>query len=348
MNKNFSNEDLLNPNEYQDTYKIPPFSKEVCESLFRKLVLIRETEIKIANERKLNNIKGPVHLSAGQEAISVGISENVNKSDYIFGNHRSHAHILSLGSPVEKLFAELIGRSTGLSKGYGGSMHLLDMDVGFMGSVPIVAGTVSMAVGAGFAISQSKSESISIAYLGDGAVEEGVFHESLNLAKVNNLPVLFVVENNLFSSHMDIHKRQPSSFTSRFASSNLIEYKIVDGNNVLDVLRCSKELIKNIRETKEPKFIEAITYRTFGHVDWREDVDVGTNRCADSLEKWKLRCPIKRFKSSLIEHNFFSELELDNINLEIINALDYAWQKATNDPLVDKKSLLRNVFFEKK
>ena len=154
MNKNFSNEDLLDPNEYQDTYKITPFSKEVCKSLFKKLVLIRETEIKIANERKLNNINGPVHLSAGQEAVSVGISENVKKSDYIFGNHRSHAHILSLGSPVEKLFAELIGRSTGLSKGYGGSMHLLDMDVGFMGSVPIVAGTVSMAVGAGFAISQ--------------------------------------------------------------------------------------------------------------------------------------------------------------------------------------------------
>ena len=116
----------------------------------------------------------------------------------------------------------------------------------------------------------------------------------------------------------------------------------------MDVLKCSKELIKNIRETKEPKFIEAITYRMFGHVDWREDIDVGTNRCADSLKKWKLRCPIKRFKSSLIEQDFFSELELDNIKLEIINALDYAQQKAINDPLVDKKSLLRNVYFENK
>ena len=348
MIENISNADLLDPNKFQDTYKITSFSKEVCESLFRKLVLIRESEIKIANERKLNNIKGPVHLSAGQEAVSVGISENVSKTDYIFGNHRSHAHILSLGSPVDKLFAELIGRSTGLSKGFGGSMHLLDMDVGFMGSVPIVAGTVSMAVGAGFAISQKKSESISIAFLGDGAVEEGVFHESLNLAKVNKLPVLFVVENNLFSSHMDIDKRQPSAFTSRFARSNLIEHKIIDGNNVLDVLKCSEELIKNIRETKEPKFIEAITYRRFGHVDWREDIDVGTNRCEDSLRKWKLRCPIKRFKNSLIEQNFFSEQELNSIRLEIINDLDYAWEKVLSDPLVDKKSLLRNVFFENK
>ena len=254
MINNKIDETILNPDNFQGTYKLDALSKDFCEKIYRKLILIREAEIKIANERKLNNIGGPVHLSAGQEAIPVGISVNINENDYVFGNHRSHAHILSLGSPVKKLFAELLGRSTGLSRGYGGSMHLIDIDYGFMGSVPIVAGTVSMAVGAGFAISQKKTKSISIAYLGDGAVEEGVFHESLNLAKINNLPVLFVIENNLFSSHMDIDKRQPSSFTSRFAESHLIDYKLVDGNNIFDVFKASEELIKNIRQKNEPNF----------------------------------------------------------------------------------------------
>ena len=347
MIQNNSYEDILNPEKYQGSYNLQSFSKKDCEKLFRKLILIREAEIKIANERRLNNIGGPVHLSAGQEAIPVGISENITKTDYVFGNHRSHSHILALGSPVKKLFSELIGRSTGLSKGYGGSMHLCDTDVGFMGSVPIVAGTVSLAVGAGFAISINKSKSISIAYLGDGAVEEGVFHESLNLAKINNLPVLFVVENNLFSSHMDIHKRQPSSFTSRFAKSNLIEYKLVDGNNVLDVYNSSQELIKKIREKNEPKFLEAITYRRYGHVDWREDLDVGTNRCKESLSKWKLRCPIKRFKDSLIKQNIFTEEELEKIKLEIIDRLDYAWEQSKKEPFPEKGTVLNNVYVEK-
>lgn len=338
--------DLIDPRKYQNSYKIRNYTADYCENLFRKLTLIRESEIKIAKERKSGVIGCPVHLSAGQEAIPIAISEHLSKSDYVFGAHRSHAHILALGSSVRKLFAELLGKTTGLSKGYGGSMHLHDKTVGFMGSVPIVGGTISIAVGAGLAIKQKKSDGIAIAYLGDGAVEEGVFHESLNFAKINNLPVLFVIENNLFSSHMDIIKRQPSSFTSRFAKANLIDYEIVDGNNILEVIKTSKELIKNIREDQKPGLIEAITYRWFGHVDWREDIDVGTNRCKEQLNEWKKRCPIKRFSSSLIEEKIFNESELNNIKLEIINEINNAWETALKDPKPEKNTLLRNVYFE--
>ena len=336
---------LLNPKCYQGNIDLKSLSIENCENLYRKLTLIREVEKKIATERELGNIGGPVHLSAGQEAIPVGVSEYLRSSDYIFGAHRSHSHILALGSSVRRLFAELLGRSTGLSKGYGGSMHLIDQSVGFMGSVPIVGGTISLAVGAGFAISQKKLDSVAISYLGDGASEEGVFHESLNLARINNLPVLFVVENNLFSSHMDIEKRQPSSFISRFAEANLINFEVVDGNNIIEVRDVSKKLINQIRKKKGPCLIEAITYRLYGHVDWREDVDVGTNRCQESLQNWKLRCPIKRLRDSIIEKNILNEHSLEKIRKEIIRNLNDDWDKAIQDPMPNENDLLRNVYY---
>lgn len=348
MTKDGIKNDLIDPTKYQNSFNLDQISKEFCESLYRKLILIREVEVKIAAERKAKKIGGPVHLAAGQEAIAVGVSQNLTKDDYVFGAHRSHSHILSLGSSLRGLFAEILGRSTGLSKGYGGSMHLIDKSVGFMGSVPIVAGTVSLAVGAGFAIAQNNSNSVSIAYLGDGAVEEGVFHESLNLARINNLPVIFIIENNFFSSHMNIRERQPSFFTSRFAEANLIDHRLVDGNNIFEVIKNSGDLIRDARKNKQPGFIEAITYRWFGHVDWREDIDVGTNRCKETLDNWKKRCPIRRLKNSLIEQKYFSEAYLKDINSEIIDDINKAWNIALNDPFPEKNDLIKNVLNENK
>ena len=346
MDKDLVLKDLKNPLKYQGKFPINNITSNECEDLLRNLYLIREAEFKIAKKRESGEIGGPVHLATGQEAIPVGVSKYLRNSDFIFGAHRSHGHIISLGSSIRKLFAEVLGKSTGLSKGYGGSMHLIDQSVGFMGSVPIVAGTISLAVGAGFAISQKESNSIAVAYLGDGAVEEGVFHESLNLAKVNNLPVIFIIENNLFSSHMDINKRQPSFLTSRFADANLINNKIIDGNNIFEVIKSSKELINKTRETKEPCLIEAITYRWYGHVDWREDIDVGTERCQESLNNWKLRCPIRRFENSLLEENIFNREYLTKTREEIKAYINNEWELATNDPLPDKDSVLKNIYFK--
>ena len=339
---------LLNPDKNQEAFSLFNFSDEFCKNLLRNMLLIREAEKKLAFERKSGNIGGPVHLAAGQEAIPTGIAVHLTKSDYIFGAHRSHAHILSLGTSLKNFFAEILGRSTGLSKGYGGSMHLFDKSVGFMGSVPIVAGTISMAAGAGFAIRQKKSNSVAIAYLGDGAVEEGVFHETLNLASVNNLPVIFVIENNLFSSHMDILKRQPYSFTSRFAKANSIQHQLIDGNNIADVVKASGDLIENARKNKRPGLIEAITYRWFGHVDWREDLDVGTNRCKKSLENWKERCPIKRLKKSMFEDKILTSSQFAKIESEVIDKINNYWDLALKDPFPNENELLDNVFFGNK
>jgi pyruvate dehydrogenase E1 component alpha subunit len=285
-----------------------------------------------------------VHLGAGQEAIAVGISKYLGKSDRVFSAHRSHAHLLALGSDPRALFAEVLGRSTGLTKGMGGSMHLWDQPNGFYGSVPIVAGTVPLAVGAGLASKLQGTEDIGVAYFGDGAAEEGIVHESLNLASQLKIPVLFVCENNLFSSHMHISQRQPLQSVARFADANGIKNQIVDGNNLLDVQAASEELIQFVRSGQGPAFIEAVTYRQYGHVDWREDIDVGVNRSSKDLALWKNRDPIRRLSEALIaRHPELDSVIANQIN-ELRSQIDAVWTQAESDPFPSASTLLGTVY----
>jgi TPP-dependent pyruvate/acetoin dehydrogenase alpha subunit len=310
---------------------------------FSSMLTIRVVEQKLAQMRKSGLIGGPVHLGAGQEAIAVGISKFLRKSDRIFSGHRSHAHLLALGAEPRKLFAEVLGKKTGFTKGAGGSMHLWDGDNGFLGSVPIVAGTVSLAVGAALASRLQGKSDIAVAYFGDGAMEEGVVHESMNLARQLNAPVLFVCENNLFSSHMHISQRQPLNSVVRFAKANEIYSKIIDGNNITRIKQVAEKMIKIARDTYSPVFIEAITYRHYGHVDWREDLDVGVNRSSEDLNLWKSRDPIERLRSSLIASKIVQASELEKITIEIDRQIDHAWDTATNDPKADVNSLIADV-----
>jgi pyruvate dehydrogenase E1 component alpha subunit len=317
--------------------------QELISQLFL-MIQIRSVENKIATMRKLGIIGGPVHLSVGQEAIAVGISKYLRKSDCIFSGHRSHAHLLAMGSDPYKLFAEVLGKLTGLTKGMGGSMHLWDEPNGFYGSVPIVAGTVSLAVGAALALKMQNKDDISVAYFGDGAIEEGVVHESLNLASQLKVPILFVCENNLFSSHMHISQRQPLQSVARFAIANDLITEIVDGNNIINVENTASRLINIAREKKIPVFIEAITYRHFGHVDWREDIDVGIYRSPKDLKTWKLRDPILRLESALFKANLLTEDELLKIKTGIDNQIDLAWKQALEDLEPKYNSMLGFVY----
>ena len=312
----------------------------------KKMLTIRLVEDKLAYHKKIGDIKGPVHLGAGQEAIAVGVSHNLKKNDQVFGAHRSHAHLIALGSNIRKLFAEILGRSTGHSKGMGGSMHLQDIKSGFYGSVPIVSGTIPIAVGAALASKIEHRKSISVAYFGDGAVEEGVFHESLNLAKVLNCPVLFICENNLFSSHMHISERQPFNSVSRFAIANGINYRTIDGNNIIQCVNAAKEMINLSRDLLTPTFIEAITFRHYGHVDWREDIDVGVNRSKKDLEIWKNRDPIKRLKNLLFEKGILNSNEFEVIKNDIQNHIDISWEKAINDPVPKEADLYKYLYYD--
>lgn len=319
--------------------------KELIEQL-KAMIRIRQAEIKIADMRKEGHIGGPVHLGAGQEAVAVGISAHLRKSDRIFSAHRSHAHLLALGSDVRKLFAELLGKSTGLTHGMGGSMHLWDQPNGFYGSVPIVAGTVPLAVGAGLAAKMQKTGDIAVAYFGDGAAEEGVVQESLNLASQLGVPILFVCENNFFSSHMHISQRQPIQSVARFAEANNIVNEVVDGNNVIAVGEAASKLIEDSRKSNVPAFLEVVTFRHYGHVDWREDIDVGVNRSASEVEKWKSRDPIERLKSALLGNDLLNQDDLKNIYQNTDSEIESAWSAAISDPFPVTEDLLRTVYKE--
>ena len=336
--------DLSSPDKFHNPISIKSHDLKSLYKMLESMILIRKAEQQLALARKNGDIGGPVHLGAGQEAIAVGVSQSLQKTDRVFGAHRSHSHLLALNPDFYRLFAEVLGKETGFSKGMGGSMHLWDQPNGFYGSAPIVAGTVPLAVGAGMAAKMQNKNDIGVAYIGDGAVEEGIVHESFNLAKVQNSPVLFVIENNLFASHMHISLRQPSDMISRFAVANDIPYKLVDGNDVVAVSNATEELVKDIRAGNGPKLIECVTYRWYGHVDWRDDVDVGVKRSMDDIENWKARDPILRLSNAMKSANMWDAEKEIELNDKLDSEIKVAWEKAMNDPYPALDATLKYVY----
>ena len=340
--------DLSNPEKFQSPIDISDVNVDILMLMFESMTTIRKTEQQLALGRKNGLIGGPVHLGAGQEAIAVGVSQYLQCTDRVFGAHRSHAHLLALNPDFYRLFAEVLGKETGFSKGMGGSMHLFDQLSGFYGSVPIVAGTVSLAVGAAMAAKLQKTDDIGVVYIGDGAVEEGIVHESFNLAKIQNAPMLFVIENNLFASHMHISLRQPSDMISRFAEANDIPYELVDGNDVVAVSKAAKRSVGDIRSGKGPRLLGLVTYRFYGHVDWRDDVDVGVERSLDDIENWKARDPILRLSKSMTEIGYLSKNKESALNQRLDKEIDKAWNRAMSDPYPSADATLKYVYSEEK
>jgi TPP-dependent pyruvate/acetoin dehydrogenase alpha subunit len=335
---------FADPTRFHEDLDISGWNPSHLRHFLESMARIRAAEVKLALCRKDGLIGGPVHLGVGQEAVAVGVSHTLRSTDRVFGAHRSHSHLLALGSSVHKLFAEVLGKDTGHSRGMGGSMHLWDQGRGFYGSVPIVAGTVSLAVGAGLAARMQNNGDVAVAYLGDGAVEEGVVHEALNLARVQNVPVLFVVENNLFASHMHISIRQPSNATARFAAANCIAHEIVDGNDVLAVAHAAQRLVGISRAGGGPGFLEAVTYRWYGHVDWREDIDVGVNRSQHDVELWRARDPMRRLRRAMLSARVVDQAQVDAIDARIAGEIDSAWGAASSDPYPAAEALLDRVY----
>ena len=335
---------LFDPKKFHKPLSIKDNDERFLKKVLRSMILIRKAEQQLALARKKKLIAGPVHLGVGQEAIAVGISQNLKKTDRVFGAHRSHSHLLAINPDIYKLFSEVLGKDTGFSKGMGGSMHLFDQQNGFYGSTPIVAGTVSLAVGAALAAKMQNSKDIGVSYLGDGAVEEGIVHECFNLAKVQNIPVLFVVENNLFASHMHISLRQPSEKISRFAQANCTPYKLLDGNDVISIVKNSGELINKIRMGNGPGILELVTFRWYGHVDWRDDIDVGVERSMDDIKNWKARDPIERLSKSMISSKIWTKKQEVKLNKKIDNQIEIAWKKAMRDPYPSSDKILKYVY----
>jgi pyruvate dehydrogenase E1 component alpha subunit len=236
-----------------------------------------------------------------------------------------------------------MGKDTGASRGMGGSMHLADRAHGLMGTVPIVGATIPMAVGAGLAARLDGRGDVAVSFFGDGATEEGSFHESMNLAATMRLPVLFVCENNLFSSHLHISLRQPADSTARYAEAHRIPAWRVDGNDVVAVARATGEAVVAMRAGAGPGFLEAATYRWRGHVGPREDEDVGVRR-KDDLHLWKGRDPVRRLLDALVALGDLAPAALERFEAEARGEVDSACHQAELDPFPPPESLLSRVY----
>lgn len=338
----YSVENLIDPTKYRESINIDNVDKVLLIDMLRKMILIRKAEEKLAEHVESGKIKCPCHLGIGQEAIGVAVAMIMRKSDRAFGAHRSHAHLLAINENTFSLFAEVLGKFEGCSHGMGGSMHVIDNENGFKGSVPIVGATIPIATGAALAAKIDNSGDIAISYFGDGACEEGVLHESLNMASVMHLPALYVCENNLFASHLHINQRQSSISTSRFAEAHKVKNAIIDGNDVVGIYKLLRDEIEGIRN-KNPFYLEAYTYRWKGHVGHRDDIDVGVKR-GDELAEWKKRDPINRLFFAMRDGGIFNNDDFNKLKSEIDKKISEDWAKAANAEFPDKDFLLKPVY----
>jgi TPP-dependent pyruvate/acetoin dehydrogenase alpha subunit len=334
---------LADPTQFREPLALSGATPEQLRRWLRKMIQIRCAEEKIGDEFGKGIIKCPCHLVIGQEAPAVGVAEHIRKGDRVFGAHRSHAHFLALGGTLDHLLAEVLGKDTGCSRGMGGSMHLLDRANNFFGSVPIVGATVPIATGAALAAKMDGAGGVAVSYLGDGATEEGVFHESLNFASVFKLPVIYVVENNLFSSHLHISMRQPFDSVCRFAQAHGVAWRRVDGNDIVAMTKAASEAIQSARTGGGPQLIEAVTYRWRGHVGHREDNDVGVAR-KEGLIPWKLRDPIGRLITAMTAGGLETDDSLAAAWTESRSAVEKAWTQADADPYPSTSALLERVY----
>lgn len=329
----------------KDNQTVIDFSFTQLLTLYRTMLKIRVVEEWIAQAVRRGEIKCPVHLCAGQEAVAVGVCAHLNDDDYVFGTHRSHGHYLAKCGDLKAMVAEIYGRVTGCVKGRGGSMHLLCARHRFLAN-PVVGSSIAQAVGAALASSSRRDGTVSVAFFGDGVTEEGSFYESLNLASLYQLPIVFVCENNFYSSHLPFKERQRKDNIHKRAELFGMPAFRIDGNNVIEVYEAAYSAINNVRQNGGPTFLECRTYRWYGHVGPEDDLGKGL-RTARELQQWKDRCPLKRLKKELTDSKTFSQEALNLIYEEIVYEVKEAFKFANSSPKPSPRDLLQFVEISK-
>ena len=299
--------------------------------LYKKMKYIRVVENTIVREYSAQEMRCPIHLSVGQEAVAVGVCEQLNVNDQVFSNHRCHAHYLAKGGNLYKMFAELYGKEDGCCGGRGGSMHLFDDSVGLKASIPIVGSAIPLAVGAAMAnkLTDDKIGAVSVVFFGDGAIEEGAFYESANFASLMSLPVIFVCENNMFSCYTHIFQRQPLRDLKKLAQAHSIETFHSNGNQVINVVETSNQAVSYVRNQHKPAFLLFDTYRHLehcgissdDHLDYRDPIE---------LANWLADDPIISFENYLLEIGAINLSLLSEIEKELEERVNLELNKAKN------------------
>ena len=318
-------------------------SKTVLRELYSMMLKIQRIELKIDELYCENEMKTPVHLCLGQEAVAAGVCIHLNTNDYVFSNHRGHGHYIAKGGDVSTMVAELYNRKSGCSRGRGGSMHIIDTSVGLPGTSSIVGGCIPLATGAALGSVIKKDNHVSIAFFGDAAVEEGVIYESINFAMLKKLPVVYVCENNFYSVCSHLSKRQANDeIYRRFEGLSIPGYR-VDGNNVTDVYRTAGQAIDNARNGGGPSFIECRTYRIRDHHGTSSGVELGY-RTQDEVDEWAGRCPVKNFEFFLIEQNIVTASEIKELAAFVDREVEEAFRFAKASPLPDEEEVLEHLY----
>jgi acetoin:2,6-dichlorophenolindophenol oxidoreductase subunit alpha len=322
------------------------YSKDLLHKLYVSMLRIRICEESLVDPILRREIRCPCHLYSGQEAVAVGVCTPLSDDDYIFGTHRSHGHYLAKGGSLRKMIAEIYGKETGCSGGRGGSMHLIEPERGIMGAVPIVAGTISLALGAALALKIRKSINVTVSFFGDGATGEGVLYESLNFASLKKLPMIFVCENNLYSTHMPIDDCRTNRDIYKIGIPFDIYSIQVDGNNVLDVYDNMLQAIERCRQGNGPVLMECRTYRLRGHVGADDTVQgIHTDiRPLSEIEEWRRRDPIKKFKDDLVARHVLTQEEIEVFDQIVEDEIKDAYAFSADSPYPDKREVERYVF----
>jgi len=316
--------------------------KDKLTQLYRTMLTIRRFEERVAADFAEMSIPGLVHSYIGEEACATGVCAALRLDDKIVSTHRGHGHCIAKGADLNRMMAELYGRTTGYCKGKGGSMHIADFSVGMLGANGIVGGGFGIATGAALAAKLEGTDRVAVAFFGDGASQEGTFHENMNLASVWKLPLIFACENNLWGSTVPVELGVAVKDIATRAAGYNMPARVVDGNDVLAIHEAASEAVTRARSGGGPSFIEMKTYRWRTHTEalW----PLGDNRPKDEVESWKKRDPIPSLGNKMIEVHMTTKEELDVIDKEIRARIRNAINFALESPLPEPEDALADVF----
>ena len=317
---------------------------EVLKQLYYQMVRIRMVEEKLAELYREQEMRCPVHLCIGQEAVAAGACANLHPDDYVLSNHRSHGHYLAKGGNLKAMMAELYGKETGCSLGRGGSMHLVDLSAGFLGATPIVGSTIPIAVGAALGSVMLGEQRVTVVFFGDAAVEEGAFHESLNFAVQKGLPVIFICENNLYSVYSPLSVRQPiGREIFRLAKGYGVESYQGDGNNVVAVYKLVKKAVRKAKQGSGPTFLEFKTYRWREHCGPNYDNDL-SYRTESEFQEWKRRCPIKMLEEYLLRERVLCYEDIGYMASRLETEIEDAVVFAKESTFPKEQQLMEHIY----
>jgi len=317
--------------------------KDFALYLMRKMLEIRFFEEKIVDQYARGTVPGLAHLYIGEEAVAVGACANLKEEDMITSTHRGHGHCIAKGADVNRMMAELFGKKDGYCKGKGGSMHIADMQIGMLGAMGIVGSGGPIAVGAALAAKKRKSGQVVICFFGDAATNTGAFHESANFASLYRLPVVFVCENNLYGISVSMKRHTRVKHIADRAAGYNMPGVTVDGNDVLKVYGAVGKAVEAARKGKGPTLVECMTYRFRGHFEG--DPNLGERyRTKKEMEQWMAKCPIKRFKKTILDRKWASKKELEKMENDVRQEVEDAMAYANASPFPEGEETLEDVF----